>query len=125
VKGTPRYPRKIMIESLDVRQVRAAENQSLFREVNERLVALNEMFDQALDSAFFVCECARMECIEKIEIGLGEYAEVRRNPRWFVVAPSESHFFADVEVLVAARGRYNVVEKIASAALVAEQMASN
>jgi hypothetical protein len=112
------------MSELDVRQVRAAENQSLFRTVNERLVALNETFEDFVETALFVCECADTTCIERIKITLPEYRRIRENPRRFFVAPSEGHVLPEVENVVEARERYFVVEKIEDGAKVAEQLAT-
>ena len=108
---------------LDLRQVRAAQNQSLFRSVNERLVELNQSFELLTDRSVFVCECAHISCIEQIDLKLTEYQRIRSNPRRFVVAPSEEHVLPDVETVVETAATYFVVEKIGSAAEVAEQNA--
>jgi hypothetical protein len=109
-----------MNEGVDELQVRAAEHQVLFRTVNERMVALNETFKDFLDTAVFVCECAEMGCVERFEITLDEYAKVRANPRWFIVAPSETHVRAGWEFVVEERSSYVVLEKIGVGALIAE-----
>lgn len=103
--------------------VRAAENQAIFRSVNEQLVSLNEAFDQFTETAEFVCECARIDCVERIEMTLAEYADVRSNPATFVVAPSTAHYVPEVEVLVAAREHYFVLQKIGPAAEIAKRLA--
>jgi hypothetical protein len=108
----------------DLRRARAAKNQSLFREVNERLVDLNEAFDLVVETAVFVCECARLDCIERLELTLQEYETVRDDPHRFFVAPSEEHYFAEVERLVERHDGYWTVEKIGVAARVSEEMAA-
>lgn len=108
----------------DLRQVRAAQNQSLFREVNNHLVELNESWEPLTESSIFVCECARMDCVEEIEMSLPEYERVRGNPRRFIVAPSDDHVLPDVERVVESNASYFVVEKIETAARVAEEMSS-
>jgi hypothetical protein len=95
---------------------RAAENQSLFRQVNERIKELNAVFDQLTPYASWACECANLGCIERIELTLAEYEELRGYPTRFAVAPDETHLVQGVERVVHQTGRYWVVEKVGEAA---------
>jgi hypothetical protein len=108
----------------DLRQLRAAQNQSLFREVNARLLDLNETFETLTDRSVFVCECAHVGCILEIDMTLRDYEHVRSNPRRFIVAPSDEHVVPDVERVVERTDNYFVVEKIGVAAQVAEESAA-
>jgi len=60
------------------RQVRAARNQSLFREINERIEALNEGFGLILPMGAWICGCADDACAEVMEMTLDEYEAIRR-----------------------------------------------
>jgi hypothetical protein len=102
----------------DERQARAARNQSIFREVNERLEAINESLALASETATFVCECADLGCTEMIDLTLVEYESVRRESNEFFVLPG--HVYPDVEKVVAEKDRYVVVAKIEEAAKLAE-----
>lgn len=104
----------------DLRRLRAAQNQSLFRRVNAHLVELNQAFELLTDRSVFVCECARLECIQEIDMTLRDYERVRSNPRRFIVAPSDEHVVPDVECVVERNANYFVVEKIGVGAEVAE-----
>jgi hypothetical protein len=95
---------------------RAAENQALFRQVNERIKELNEVFDQLTPYASWACECANLGCIERIELTLAEYEELRAIPTRFAVAPDETHVVEGVERVVQQTGSYWVVEKVGEAA---------
>ena len=59
-------------ETLDARRVRAAKNQSLLREVNERIEQLapgqKSMFDelQRARTIDLACECMDETCIERV-----------------------------------------------------------
>jgi hypothetical protein len=44
---------------------RAARNQSLFREVNEQVASLNQMFDELTPYGSWACECASVDCLER------------------------------------------------------------
>jgi hypothetical protein len=109
----------------DLRAVRAAQNQSLFREINARLVSLNETFETFTDRSVFVCECAAIACVEEVDIALRDYARIRSNPRRFVVAPSDDHVVPDVERIVERQRTFFVVEKVGVGAAVAEQAATH
>jgi hypothetical protein len=99
------------IERQDERQSRAAKNQSLFREINERITDLNDAFSAITDTGEWVCECANDACIERVAMSFDEYEAIRADPRRFLVAPSEEHVWRDVEKVVARRVRYWTVEK--------------
>ena len=99
---------------------RAAKNEGLFREVNERIVELEENFGRRPDEPTeFVCECSIVECIERVPITLREYQEVRAEPTYFLVVPR--HVDAANERVVHDRGHYVVVEKFGLAGLIAEE----
>lgn len=108
----------------DLRLVRIAHNQSLFRGVNAKLVELNETFETLTDRSVFACECADLECVGQIDMLLSEYTEIRANPRRFFVLPSEEHVAPEAERVVADGGTYFVVEKIGVAAEAAESLSS-
>ena len=90
---------------------RAAKNQVLFREVNERIAESAERFDS--EETEFVCECADADCTHRISASLAEYEQVREDPATFLVAPG--HEEADIEQVVSDRGRFRVVEKVQAA----------
>jgi hypothetical protein len=96
------------------RDDRAARNEALFRRVNERLEDVNEAFQVATEHAEFVCECASMECVERIEIALPKYEAVRRVPTHFMIKPE--HLLPDEERVVERHPDYLVVEKLGVAA---------
>jgi hypothetical protein len=75
-------------------QVRAAANQSLARDVNERIDQLRT------PSTFvqFVCECALEDCDEVLALTQQEYEALRAHANRFVVAPG--HVVAQVEVVM-------------------------
>lgn len=95
---------------------RGAENQAMFREVNDRIEELNRHFDLFTPYGSWACECARLDCVERIDMTLGEYEELRQAPERFAVAPSDAHVFVDFERVVVKNERYWVVEKIGVAA---------
>jgi hypothetical protein len=100
------------------RQERAARNQSLFREVNERLeeaISKLQLFGEPSRSHSFVCECLNLDCSDQVPLTGVEYKQVRRASTHFLVAPG--HDVAEVErVFERAGDRFVVVEKIEAAA---------
>ena len=100
-----------MSESLE----RLAHNQTLFREVNERIQYLGEVNERIGYSAEgatseFVCECSNTECISTIELTVVEYTRVRSNPTWFVIKPD--HDLAQIERVVSRDDGFAVVERL-------------
>jgi hypothetical protein len=92
---------------------KAAKNQSLYREVNERIKNLGH----SISHAKFVCECARPDCSETIEMSLEEYEEIRCIPHHFLVIAGQDHFFPDVERIFETHPGYWVVEKFGQSAV--------
>ena len=100
------------------RDVRKGTNESWFRELNERL-ELRAAARTSIEQRFeVVCECAREECTERIELSFSEYQAVRRDPKDFVVVPG--HADSTCEQVVSAAGGYDVVRKFGDAGMVAE-----
>jgi hypothetical protein len=99
-----------------------ATTQSLYREVNERIHEVNTQRALLELPEELVCECAKPECSELIEITAMEYQGLRAHSTWFLIAPSDQHFFPDIESIVAKNGHYWIVEKHDRAALIAEQL---
>jgi hypothetical protein len=93
------------------RGLRAAKNQALFREINERVKDLNESFSTVTKTGDWVCECANDACIERISLTLEEYEAVRSRGASFFVAPNDDHVWPDVESITDRTDRYWVVEK--------------
>lgn len=94
----------------EMRTVRAAENQSIFRDVNERIEELNRQRAGFSDVSEWVCECAETSCTDRISMSLAEYERVRSHPNQFAVA--HGHELPEVEVVVEATDRFLVVRKV-------------
>jgi hypothetical protein len=101
--------------TLAQRQARAAANQSLVREVNERIEQLR------LPSTFveFVCECAIEGCMEMVALTHHEYEALRSHANRFAVSPG--HVVAQVEVVVDSTDRFVTVKLIGAGASVARK----
>ena len=88
------------------REERLAQNEILFRQVNERIVAITDQWSGNLD---LICECADDKCTARMDLKLGEYEQLRQNSHRFAVLPG--HEFPDIEEVVDRNERYFVVEK--------------
>ena len=106
-----------MTGNQEARRVRAAQNQSLFRDINERIEQLNEAFATVLPLSEWVCECADTTCVAHIVLSLSEYEALRADPNRFAVVPG--HEVDEVERVVSRHERYVVVEKLGAGATVA------
>lgn len=95
---------------------RAARNQALYREINERVKAINEAFNGLLPLGDWICECANEGCQERLSLTHEEYEALRADGRRFAVAPHDDHVLEDVEDVVERHDRYWVVEKFGAAA---------
>ena len=84
-----------------------AQNEILFRRINERLAAGDgTSLPQVLE---LVCECSDRECLSVLRIATAEYEWLRQNPRRFAVLPG--HEAPAVEDVVERHERFVVVEK--------------
>ena len=89
-----------------------AHNETLFREVNERVKTVAHQLGADVDYEF-LCECANVDCTFRLTLPLDVYETVRSNPRQFVVLPL--HYTPEVEELVRAEDAYWVVQKTGEA----------
>jgi hypothetical protein len=87
---------------------RAARNEALIREVNERVEDLHDQLASG-GTAEFICECADGACTERIELSLATYERVRSDPYLFVLAPG--HERAELEQVVERGPGFVIVRK--------------
>jgi hypothetical protein len=102
--------------------VGSAQDQALWREVNERLKDLNEAFEHVARDSEFLCECPNRNCMEHIVMSVDEYERVRRVPTHFIVLPGDAHLFSDIERVVEEHRGYVVVEKFGDAGKMATKL---
>ena len=95
---------------VDERGKRVGRNETLFRNVNERLRELGEGFSLVSEETEFVCECANTSCTERIRMALATYEEIRGDPKRFFVI--KGHEEPEYEQIVSENDRYYVVEKL-------------
>lgn len=103
---------------------RAARNQSLFRDANERIEAATAGLDGG-EPLPFVCECPETGCTTIVRLAAAEYATVRRDGARFCVAPGhevcEIHG-VEVARVVERRERFTLMEKVGLAGEIARRL---
>jgi hypothetical protein len=85
---------------------RLARNESLFREVNERI----EDVAGENEAVEFVCECTDKECVSTLVLKLADYERIRSKSTWFFV--KTGHNVAEVERVISEEAGYVIVEKL-------------
>ncbi len=83
-----------------------AENEALFREVNERV---QDVAERGSGTYEYFCECANVDCTFRITLARTEYEAVRTDAKQFVVLPN--HYTPEVEDLVAEHATHWIVRK--------------
>jgi hypothetical protein len=104
---------------MDDRDRRMAQNESLFREVNERVhdVAGTRRDDATYE---YLCECSNTDCTFRIELTRSEYEAVRAEPTQFAVRPD--HFIPEIETVLTSNERYAIVRKTGEAGEYVERL---
>lgn len=97
-------------------RAKAAKNQALMREVNERIAKISEEASEIQ----LLCECADLSCHAVLDISMLEYESVRSSPVRFPIALG--HDLPDVEQVVEQNERYAIVEKVGKAAEVSAKL---
>jgi hypothetical protein len=101
----------------EAREERLAENEVLFRTVNENIAAVAT--DLGPETPYeFVCECSTTDCFERVLLAVVEYERIRQEGTQFFMVPE--HVDLEVEQVISAHDGYVVVAKDGVAGLVAE-----
>jgi hypothetical protein len=87
------------------RDARVAKNETVFREVNERVRDLTDFKEQIE----FLCECGDGTCLDPVTMSVEEYERVRAESTWFLIVPG--HAVPDVETVLEEHEGFQVVEK--------------
>lgn len=100
---------------MDSRETRLARNETLFREVNERIEEAAGPPSRNDNHVYeFLCECSNTDCTLFLPLTIAEYEAVRSDPRQFIVAPG--HELPEIETVVARKRGYQIVTKAGEAA---------
>jgi hypothetical protein len=107
---------------VDAREERLANNEVLFRDINERIAGVaGPQGIPGDDHVYeFLCECSNVTCDLRLPLTLAVYEDVRKEPTQFLVAPG--HELPEIEIVLSRAAGYQVVRKHGDAAeLVAEK----
>jgi hypothetical protein len=100
-----------------LQQRRAAQNETFFRDVNERATEARGDTNRSIvptgPQQRFVCECSNDRCMETLLVDIDEYRAVRAHSDRFIVLAG--HERDDIERVVDHRDGYLVVEKFDTA----------
>jgi|ERR671910_324157 hypothetical protein len=94
---------------MDARERRLAQNEALFREVNEKVEAVAAVHGADDHIYEFYCECANADCSLHVRATIEEYESVRAFSTRFLVAPE--HWLPEVESVTEKHDRFWVIEK--------------
>ena len=94
---------------MDDRERRLAENEALFREVNERVEAIARLHGEDEHVYEFYCECSNVDCTLHVPATISLYEAVRAHPNRFLITPS--HDLPDIERVIERGEACWVIEK--------------
>jgi len=104
---------------MEARQRRMTENETLFREVNERVEAIASVHGSDDHVYEFYCECSNADCTVQVCATLAVYERIRSDPTHFIIAPE--HALPEIERVVETTDEWWAVEKVGEAAAFAEE----
>jgi hypothetical protein len=91
------------------REKRREQNQTRFREANERLHDAVEDQAHEVQPVPFLCECADSDCLGTVNVLLGEWEAVASQPNHFLI--EAGHQRSEGEEVVGWVGAYEVARK--------------
>jgi len=113
----PIEPESLATTPAEAREERLANNEILFRSVNESIQELAVSLGGA-DNYEFICECSARGCVDRVKLTRAQYEHVRAEGTRFFVVPG--HENVAVEEVVETQPTYLVVEKDGHAGIVAD-----
>jgi hypothetical protein len=91
-------------------QRRKAANEAIFRELNDRIERLQRAFAAVEHEPLrIICECDRIDCTDRLSVGIDVYERTRSDSALFFVRPG--HEDGSVENVVDTGGDYTIVRK--------------
>jgi hypothetical protein len=94
---------------MDERKRRIAENEAIFRAVNDQIRGVTATLASTGETITVVCECGTSSCTDQFDVGLADYARVRSDSTLFLTRPG--HDFPETETVVEKSERYWIVQK--------------
>jgi hypothetical protein len=91
------------------REERVVLNEALFRTANERAAAWEERHEKPDEVELYHCECADVDCRQKVPLLVADYERVRSDPTQFFVI--RGHELPDVESVIETHDEWAVIRK--------------
>lgn len=105
----------------DDRALRLAQNEGIMRQVNERIEEIAESLGADDTHLYdFICECSRLNCLDRIALTIDEYTHVRELGERFAIMAG--HETPDIERVTERNERYWIVEKTGEAGEAAREL---
>ena len=101
---------------MDEQTRRVAENEILFREVNEHVVAGGR---RPAESFEIICECEDTNCMDHLRVTTEAYQRARSEPTDFLLKPG--HAKPEFETVIESNEDFELVRKTGAAAALAKQ----
>ena len=102
---------------MDERTRRVAENEGLFRQVNERVVAGGRRPEETFE---IICECHDASCMEHLRVTTETYQRARSEPTDFLL--KAGHAKSEFETVIDSHEDFDLVRKSGAAAALAKQL---
>lgn len=102
---------------MDERTRRVAENEVLFRQVNEHVVAGGR---RPAENFEIICECADTACMDHVRVTTESYQRARSQPTDFLLRPG--HAEPEFETVIESHEDFVLVRKTGEAAALAEKL---
>ena len=99
-------------------ELQIAKTESKFRDVNERIAESTERFGG--ETTEIVCECADVECGQRLEVSREDYEATRASGKHFLVAPA--HEVGELEEVTHSRPGYRIIRKLEGAGRAADRL---
>jgi hypothetical protein len=90
-------------------ELRAAQNQMMFRSVNDQIKEAGEKLGDSTEELDFACECADDMCMEKIRLSSHQFLGIESEANRFIVL--RGHELPEVEDVIAERVGFLIVSK--------------
>jgi hypothetical protein len=87
------------------REARIAKNETVFRQVNERIRDLT-VYEDLIE---FLCECGDGDCLQPVSMSAADYERVRARGTWFLIVPG--HDLPEAENVVEEHDGFHIVQK--------------
>ena len=100
---------------------RIAENESRFREANEKIEDAALRLERDGNTLPFVCECGRPESLQTIRLSLRDYEQARQQSTFFVCALGHEITGEGVGRVVRQTTDFVIMEKLGVAGAIAEE----